>query len=106
MRRLLIYAFCLFAWLALAFPGKADAPWRIPNYLSYDELKDGTVLCGDKYDSWHEGRTGNVCAGGQHDSWHEGRTGEVACGGRHRGRAEVGPSDSARGTGRSLTTSG
>ena len=83
MRKFLTYAFCLLAQLALTFPDKADVPWRIPNYSSYVELNDGTVFCGDMYDSWHEGRTGNVCAGGQYDSWHEGRTGEVACGGKY-----------------------
>jgi hypothetical protein len=80
MKRLLSCAFCLLGWLTLVHPSKADSPWRIPNYASYVELNDGTVFCGEMYDSWHEGRTGNVCAGGQYDSWHEGRTGEVACG--------------------------
>src|SRR5258708_7406758 len=85
MRSLLVGTVFLIESLVFTVPAGADTSWRIPDYSSYVEFSDGTVLCGDKYDSWHEGRTGNVCAGGQYDSWHEGRTGEVACGGRYTG---------------------
>lgn len=40
---------------------QSNTEWRIPGYSSYVELKDGTVFCGNKYDSYHESRTGDVC---------------------------------------------
>ena len=83
-----LFASCCF--LALSGAAYADTEWRIPGNSSYVEFDNGTVVCGEEYDSYHESRTGEVCAGGRYDSYHESRTGQVACGGRydsyHEGR--------------------